>query len=52
MPDTAPRLPEVPQRDAREAMVAGLEQHLIEQHTSGRLTLGQRLARLLGLPQP
>jgi hypothetical protein len=33
-------------------MVAGLEQHLLEQHPRGRLTLGQLLARHLGLPQP
>jgi hypothetical protein len=52
VPDAAPGLAELPQRDAREAMVAGLEQHLLEQDPRGRLTLGQLLARQLGLPEP
>jgi hypothetical protein len=52
MPDAAPGLSEVAQPDAGEAMAAGLEHHLLEEHTRGRLTLRQLLARRLGLPQP
>ncbi len=52
MPDAASGFAEVAQRDAREAMVAGRQQHLRQQRASGRLTLGQLLCRDLRLLQP
>lgn len=52
MPDAAPRLAELPQRDARETMVAGLDQHLGQQGAGGRLARGKVPSRDLRLAQP
>jgi hypothetical protein len=52
VPDAAAGLSEVTQRNADEAMVSRLEQHLLEQRTGRGLTLRQFLAGGLGLPQP